>query len=96
MTNLTISLDDAIVKKARVRAIQEGTSLSAKVREFLAAYSQSPLASGPAQTTDPAGELLALMARVRAEAQPEASAQPTTPQTLREQTYADGFRQQLS
>lgn len=41
MTNLTITLDDAIVKKARVRAIQEGTSVSAKVREFLAAYAQS-------------------------------------------------------
>lgn len=40
MTNLTISLDEAIVRKARVRAIQEGTSVSAKVREFLAAYAQ--------------------------------------------------------
>ena len=38
MTNLTITLDDAIVKKARVRAIQQGTSLSAKVREFLQQY----------------------------------------------------------
>lgn len=40
MTNLTITLDEAIVKKARVRAIQEGTSVSAKVREFLVAYAQ--------------------------------------------------------
>ncbi|MFT4243402.1 MAG: hypothetical protein QM569_14110 [Acidovorax sp.] len=40
MTNLTITLEDAIVKKARVRAIHEGTSVSAKVREFLAAYAQ--------------------------------------------------------
>lgn len=40
MTNLTITLDEAIVKKARVRAIQEGTSVSAKVREFLATYAQ--------------------------------------------------------
>lgn len=40
MTNLTISLDETIIKKARVRAIQEGTSVSAKVREFLAAYAQ--------------------------------------------------------
>lgn len=38
MTNLTIVLDPNIVKKARLRAIQEGTSVSAKVREFLAAY----------------------------------------------------------
>lgn len=40
MTNLTISLDESIVKMARVRAIQEGTSVSAKVREFLAEYAQ--------------------------------------------------------
>ena len=41
MTNLTIAIDEAIVRQARVRAIQEGTSVSAKVREFLAGYAQS-------------------------------------------------------
>ena len=40
MTNLTISLDDAIDRKARIRAIEEGTSVSAKVREFLAQYAK--------------------------------------------------------
>ena len=40
MTNLTISIDEAVVRQARVRAIQEGTSVSAKVRDFLAAYAQ--------------------------------------------------------
>ena len=38
MANLTISLDENLVKQARIKAIQEGTSLSAKVREMLAAY----------------------------------------------------------
>jgi len=38
MSNLTISLDDALIRKARVRAIHEGTSVSARIREFLAAY----------------------------------------------------------
>lgn len=38
MANLTISLEESIIKMARVRAIQEGTSVSAKVREFLAEY----------------------------------------------------------
>lgn len=38
MSNLTVSVDDALIKQAKVRAIQQGTSLSAKVREFLAAY----------------------------------------------------------
>ena len=38
MANLTISLDENLVKQARIKAIQEGTSLSAKVREMLSAY----------------------------------------------------------
>jgi plasmid stability protein len=92
MTNLTLSIDEQIVKKARIKAIGEGTSLSAKVREFLAGYVQSPATPSPAPTIDPANELLTLMARVRAEAQPEPATQPTSPLTLREQTYADGFR----
>lgn len=45
MTNLTINLDDAIVRKARIRAIEEGTSVSAKVREFLAQYAKVDSAS---------------------------------------------------
>ncbi len=98
MTNLTLSLDEELVKRARIRAIGEGTSLSAKVREFLAGYTQTATVSAHTPTIDPANELLALMARVRAEAQPEPTAQaaqrtePTEPTTLREQTYADGFR----
>ncbi|MDB5730784.1 MAG: hypothetical protein JWQ03_679 [Variovorax sp.] len=40
MTNLTIAIDEIIVRKARVRAINEGTSVSARVREFLADYAQ--------------------------------------------------------
>ena len=40
MTNLTIAIDETIVRKARVRAINEGTSVSARVREFLADYAQ--------------------------------------------------------
>ena len=41
MTNLTVALDESIVRKARIRAIQEGTSVSAKVRDFLAQYAGS-------------------------------------------------------
>ncbi len=50
MTNLTIALDEAIVRMARIRAIQEGTSVSAKVRDFLAQYANAaaqPLPSKP-------------------------------------------------
>ena len=38
MSNLTVSVDEHLIKLARMRAIEQGTSLSAKVREFLQAY----------------------------------------------------------
>ena len=38
MSNLTISMDDKLIKAARVKAIQQGTSLSAKIRDFVAQY----------------------------------------------------------
>jgi plasmid stability protein len=47
MTNLTISLDENLVKQARIKAIQEGTSLSAKVREMLAAYVRQDMPAPP-------------------------------------------------
>jgi plasmid stability protein len=47
MANLTISLDENLVKQARIKAIQEGTSLSAKVREMLAAYVRQDSPSTP-------------------------------------------------
>jgi plasmid stability protein len=40
MSNLTIAIDDKLIRKARVRAIQEGTSVSARIREFLTAYAE--------------------------------------------------------
>ena len=48
MANLTVSLDESLIKQARLRAIQEGTSVSAKVREFLSRYARG-LEGAPAQ-----------------------------------------------
>ena len=36
MSNLTLVVEETTIKAARSRALQEGTSLSAKAREFLA------------------------------------------------------------
>lgn len=47
MSNLTLSIDDHIIKRARIKAIEEGTSLSAKVRELLVQYVQSSKPSLP-------------------------------------------------
>jgi plasmid stability protein len=38
MANLTITVDEESLKKARVRALQEGTSVNALLREFLDSY----------------------------------------------------------
>ena len=50
MSNLTISVDDELIRQARIKAIEQGTSVSAKVREFLTQYARS----GDTATAPPA------------------------------------------
>lgn len=38
MSNLTISVDEAVLKQARMRALEEGTSVNALLREYLERY----------------------------------------------------------
>lgn len=38
MTNLTITVDEETVKRARMRALEEGTSVNAILREYLEDY----------------------------------------------------------
>ncbi|MGB1110117.1 MAG: hypothetical protein ACPG4N_07160 [Gammaproteobacteria bacterium] len=38
MTNLTISIDDETLKQARIRALQENTSVNALVGQFITNY----------------------------------------------------------
>ena len=39
--NLTITVDNNVLKQARIRAIREDTSVNAVVREFLASYAEA-------------------------------------------------------
>jgi plasmid stability protein len=39
MANLTITVNDDSLKKARIRAIQEGTSVNAILKDYLDSYS---------------------------------------------------------
>ena len=39
MSNLTITVDDEVLKRARIRALQEGTSVNAELRHYLENYS---------------------------------------------------------
>lgn len=36
MTNLTLSVDEDILRRARIRALQQGTSVNSLVRDYLA------------------------------------------------------------
>jgi plasmid stability protein len=81
MTNLTISLDEDIIRNARVRAIREGTSVSAKLREFLAKYAQNDDAEA-LEAQRKAGEAFLQMARARRIAPVEHSPEPASGKSL--------------
>ena len=38
MANVTISLDDDLLRRARIRAVETGTSVNAVLREFLESW----------------------------------------------------------
>jgi hypothetical protein len=38
MANLTITVNESALKKARIRALEEGTSVNALLRDFLESY----------------------------------------------------------
>ncbi len=63
MYNLTVSLDPVIVREARIRAIGEGTSVSAMVREFLQHYvklGSAALKSATEDATKPSAQQAAM------------------------------------
>lgn len=41
MANLTITIDDELLRLARIRALQQGTSVNALLRDYLVAYAGS-------------------------------------------------------
>ncbi len=90
MPNLTISIDESIVRGARIKAIQEGTSVSAKVRDFLRLYVEGTdtQATSPQQTAT-----ARLMQSIADAAQASApSASVAVGGSLRSTLYADDFR----
>ena len=97
MSNLTISVDEQLIKRARMRAIEQGTSVSAKVREFLQAYaggSQDALAQQRAEST---ARLLAAMDAAAAVSVPApalagAPAARAQRRSLRDEIYEGDFR----
>jgi plasmid stability protein len=95
MSNLTISIEDEIIKRARVRAIQQGTSLSAKVREFLQFYVNESDDLLKKQRADAAARLMQAIEAATARAQPETTTRNRAAKrrrSLREDLYHGDFR----
>lgn len=93
MSNLTISLDDELIKQARIRVAQQGTSLSAKVRELLQHYvNGTDDATKRLREESTAKLMLAIEHATLATQAPPPSSQAIPNATLRETLYADDFR----
>ena len=93
MTNFTISLDEAIVRGACIRATQGGTSPSAKVRDFLRQYVEGT-ATQEAQLRQAATERLMDSIAKTTQANAPTEAVKAKDGTLRDAMYAEGFRKQ--
>jgi plasmid stability protein len=65
VANLTIAIEDDVLKKARLRAVEQGTSVNAVVREFLRDYTGKR-----SRQADAAARLIELAHQSRAEVGP--------------------------
>ena len=92
MSNLTLSVDEDLIKRARVRAIQQGTSLSAKVREFLQQYADESDDQLNRQRQAATHKLLDTMAAATDQTQPAAAGTSPRLGTLRDALYPDDLR----
>ena len=82
--NLTITIDDEVLRRARIRALSQGTSVNAVLREFLESYAGSDVEST-------ARKRLAELA-----SQSTASSGPTGRTWTRDDVYADRLDRNLS
>ena len=88
MKNITLKIDDETYQKARVRAAEEGTSLSAMVREFLIALEQKN-----ADRTQSESARVERLLKLYEEADAEAPGQKTAAWTFnRNECYEERLR----
>ncbi len=92
MPNLTISVEDELIKRARVRAIQQGTSLSAKVREFLQQYVNESEDVQQRRRDEATARLMAAIETAAAQARPDPIDPAAPRRTLRDELYDGDFR----
>jgi len=65
MTNLTLTIDEELLKRARIRALEQDTSVNALVREYLEAL------AGQAKAQDAINAVLGLAQRSDAGSGPD-------------------------
>lgn len=65
MTNLTLTIDDELLKRARIRALEQDTSVNALVRDYLEGL------AGQAEPQDGIRAILELSARSRSGSGPQ-------------------------
>lgn len=95
MANLTISVDDTLIKRARIRAIEQGTSLSEKVREFLRGFVDESSGEAARQRAQATARLMASIESASKVAETQAAPQRAgrgARGTLRDELYAGDFR----
>jgi plasmid stability protein len=93
MSNLTISIDDRLIKQARIRVAQQGTSLSAKVRELLQQYVNGTDDATKRLREEATANLMLAIERATLATQAPVPSKEAGPQkTLREEIYAGNFR----
>lgn len=86
MKNITLKIDEETYRKARMRAASEGTSVSAVVRDYLAAFADSKEEDVHARRVASLQSLYA-----KAEARATTREQPLVPLT-RDEIYAERLR----
>ncbi len=65
MANLTLTIDDDVLRRPRIRALERDTSVNAVVREFLASYAGASEPSRPSTSTGPPVAIRMLHRRLR-------------------------------
>lgn len=50
MANLTLAIDDELLRRARIRALESGTSVNAAVRDFLVSFTGTSQQEATVQT----------------------------------------------
>ena len=92
MSNLTVAVDAELIKQARVRAIAQGTSLSAKVREFLKTYVEGTQDTLSRQRKEATARLMAALEAATPKSRPKSEPTARRRRSLRDELYAGDFR----